>query len=224
MTENEEMYLVMLATEKETTGGASVSIPRLAEMLNLQPASVNQMIRKLEDQSLVTYLPYKGVDLKPAGLAIANHILRHRRLWEVFLVEQLHFTLETAEPLACKMEHIFPEDDIERLASYLHDPKVSPDGKHIPAPADHQMIYGVSLTSLSVGQEGCVVDLQSELPILSFLNQKGVRIGTSLRLLAISEDKDVLIEIENSHHLQLAEVIARDIEVGQIPTMNNQKG
>jgi DtxR family Mn-dependent transcriptional regulator len=213
MTESEEMYLVMIASEKEINGAAPVSIPRLAEMLNLQPASVNQMIRKLEESAVVTYLPYKGVDLTSTGSVMANRILRHRRLWEVFLVDELHFVMETAEPLACKMEHIFPEEAIERLAKYLNYPNVAPDGKRIPTPAEHQPMRGISLTSMAVGQQGRLVDIHSDPAARSFLSQKGVQIGSWVRLIALSDDKDVLVELEDGHHLQLAESIARDMEL-----------
>lgn len=213
MSESEEMYLVMIASEKENNENNPVAIPRLAEILNITSASVNQMVRKLEETKLVTYLPYKGVDLTLTGNQLANRILRHRRLWEVFLVGQLCFTMESAEPLACKMEHIFPEEAIERLAKYLKFPTVAPDGKRIPAPSDPTIMQGISLTSLSAGQKGIVVDMHIDRASLSFLREKGVSVGTSILLLAISETRDVLIELEDARHLQLAASIAKNIEL-----------
>ncbi|MGD0707076.1 MAG: metal-dependent transcriptional regulator [Anaerolineaceae bacterium] len=213
MSESEEMYLVMIASENEVTGPVPVSIPRLADTLSIQPASVNQMIRKLEEANVVTYIPYKGVELTEVGNKMANRILRHRRLWEAFLVQQLHFSMQAAEPLACKMEHIFPEDAIEKLAKFLDFPTAAPDGKPIPAAGESTPLHGISLTELPVGQTGIVVNMLCQDEVLSFLNEKGIHPGEKLTLLAVSSGQDVLIESENKCFIRLAGSIANKIEI-----------
>ena len=213
MSESEEMYLVMIASENEVTGPVPVSIPRLADTLSIQPASVNQMIRKLEEANVVTYIPYKGVELTEVGSKMASRILRHRRLWETFLVQQLHFSMQAAEPLACKMEHIFPEDAIEKLAKFLDFPTAAPDGKPIPAVGESTPPHGISLLELSVGQSGTVVNILCQDEILPFLNEKGVCPGEKVTLLAVSSQQDVLLETEGKSYLRLADSIASRIEV-----------
>ena len=213
MSESEEMYLVMIASENEVTGPVPVSIPRLADTLNIQPASVNQMIRKLEDEAVVTYTPYKGVALTELGNKIASRILRHRRLWETFLVQQLHFTMQAAEPLACKMEHIFPEDAIEKLAEFLDFPTAAPDGKPIPAAGENIPLHGIALTELSVGQSGTVANILCPDEVLPFLNEKGIHPGEKVTLLAVGSQQDVLLETEHKSYLHLAGSIANRIEM-----------
>ena len=91
MSESEEMYLVSISRANEKMDGP-VPLTRLASELDVQPVSVNQMVKKLEEAGKVIYVPYKGGSLSAKGKKQALHILRHRRLWEVFLVEKLHFT------------------------------------------------------------------------------------------------------------------------------------
>nr|NIW41516.1 metal-dependent transcriptional regulator [candidate division Zixibacteria bacterium] len=71
----------------------------LASALSVQPVSVNQMIRKMDEEGLVNYHPYKGVEFKPEGRQLVLRILRYRRLWEVFLVTHLKMPLDEADKL-----------------------------------------------------------------------------------------------------------------------------
>ena len=152
MSESEEMYLVTIAMLNEVGASDPVPLSQVADQLQIQPVSANQMVRKLEGTGLVDYTPYKGVALTQDGWRQACQILRHRRLWEVFLVERLHFSPIEADQLACRLEHIFPSDAAERLADYLGSPVVSPDGKRIPDPeSDTRVQSGVLLSELKIG-------------------------------------------------------------------------
>ena len=103
-----EMYLVVIYMILSDNENSRLPISRLAERLQVQPVSANQMIKKLAKDGFVEYVPYKGVCLTEKGKKRAASIVRHRRLWEVFLVRELGMTLEDADALACDMEHITP--------------------------------------------------------------------------------------------------------------------
>ena len=95
LSDSEQMYLVMIRQICEHCEDTPVPIPEIAEGLEVQPVSVNQMIKKLAESDFVVYTPYKGVELTAEGLAISTKILRRRRLWEVFLVQyQTRFHLK----------------------------------------------------------------------------------------------------------------------------------
>ena len=126
------MYLVAIAKLNERGYKSPVALAKVANELEILPVSANQMIRKLEKYGLVTYTPYKGVELTVAGSQIASQILRQRRLWEVFLVEHLRCTINEADEITCRLEHIFPEAEAERLAEFLEYPRVAPSGNLIP--------------------------------------------------------------------------------------------
>ena len=73
---------------QERKGGA-VSTNDLAERLGLTAGSVSAMIRKLSDLGLVEHQPYRGVRLTERGREVALEVLRHHRLIELFLAEEL---------------------------------------------------------------------------------------------------------------------------------------
>src|SRR3978361_2017304 len=63
----------------------------IATSLQTKPASVTDMLQKLEIKGLLNYQKYYGVQLTDVGLKLALSIIRRHRLWEFFLVEHLQF-------------------------------------------------------------------------------------------------------------------------------------
>ena len=57
-----------------------------------------------------------GATLTEAGRLVASSILRRRRLWGVFLSEQLGLTPARADEIACDLEHITPDDVADLLS------------------------------------------------------------------------------------------------------------
>jgi DtxR family Mn-dependent transcriptional regulator len=96
LSESMEMYLVTIARLR--TDGEPVPLSLLADTLCISPVSVNEMCRKLQNQGLVLYRPYKGVSLTDEGEQRACYILRCHRLWEVFLAEAVQVTGDDYEP------------------------------------------------------------------------------------------------------------------------------
>ena len=64
LSESTEMYLKAMT---ELGDGEIVSIGRLAERLSVTSVSANEMIRRLDEQGLVSHTPYKGVNLTKEG-------------------------------------------------------------------------------------------------------------------------------------------------------------
>jgi DtxR family Mn-dependent transcriptional regulator len=212
MSESEEMYLVTLAALKEAGRQMPVPVSQLAQELSIQPVSANQMIRRLEEAGLVSYQPYRGVTLAPEGERQALRLLRHRRLWEVFLVEHLKLSSTSANELACRLEHIIPDEAAERLADFLGDPAVSPGGKPIPtASADLDKDKNViPLSQLEAGQEARVVLLQVDQASRNFLAETGLQIDVPIRVLGMVDSGSILVGLEGRRvHLtpELAEGI-----------------
>ena len=147
LSESEEMYLAAIARIQESKGTGPAPLSQLASSMEVLPVSANQMVRKLEEEGLVRYTPYKGVELTSAGAQAAQRILRHRRLWEIFLVELLHYTPEESDPLACRLEHILPTEAAERLAVFLGGRSEPPQSQ--PTSQNQEGVSGVSSHSLA---------------------------------------------------------------------------
>lgn len=212
-SENAEMYLVNMAILEESGTPMPIPIPRLAEMLEVQTVSANQMVRKLEEEGLVTYLPYKGVSFTEEGSQVVQTILRHRRLWEVFFVEKLGFSPGHADALACRMEHITEPEVAARLDAYLERPTTSPSGKRIPA-ADElaPKIASIRLAALQPGAQAEVLSINTDGATATYLLAEHLAPGTKVSVEAVSSSGTVLVRYED-HKLALSAEIARQIYV-----------
>ena len=211
-TESEEMYLLSIARLIENGVEPPVPISLLAGELNISAISANQMVRKLEECGLVTYAPYKGVELTEDGRLAALRVLRHRRLWEVFLAECLQFTPDEAESQACRLEHVFPDDAAERLAQFLGYPASNPRGKAIPASGSQAQLHTFSnLASLSAGASGLVRQVSADPAARAFLAGQGIAPGTRLTVLATSQDGDCLLESAEGGSLHISASLAQAI-------------
>lgn len=213
MSESEEMYLITTAMLIEDGMEQPVPLPALAQARSIMPASVNQMVRKLADEGLVTYIPYKGILLTQAGSLIATRILRYRRLWEVFLVKKLKLSPGAADSLACRLEHLTSDEVADRLNDYLGDPQVSPQGKPIPrVPKPDAVDPGTCINRLSVGQKARVLVTPSEGVTRAFLQGEGIVVGARVELKALGSDGSVLVDVEGRLN-HLAASVANEIYV-----------
>lgn len=211
LSESIEMYLIRIALLSGDV--RPVPISHLAKELAISPVSTNQMCRKLEEKGLVDYQPYKGVLLTPTGIDIAQRVLRKRRLWEVFLVRELGLPPQIAEKFACKFEHVTTDDVGEKLSDYLGHPTVSPQAERIPPARITENAWNLqSLSSLQAGQRARIVEIGASEPSREFLEMQGVRPGAVVRVLAVSGQNSLLLEIAGNE-FSLASDIAATIQV-----------
>lgn len=207
-SENIEMYLVNILREQH--GEQALPLPELAELLGISTASVNEMIKKLDEGGFVHYIPYTGVELTPQGVKVASEILRMHRLWEVFLVEKLGFGPESAHDIACRLEHATPHQLAERLNEFLDFPTVNPNGEPIPKPeGEWELAEERHLDQLAPGEGGTVVDITGQAPERDYLHQVGVRRGSPISVLAV-DPTSMFVQVED-RKVALARTLARVI-------------
>jgi DtxR family Mn-dependent transcriptional regulator len=209
LSESEEMYLLSIIRLVETGVEEPVPLSRLAEMLEIMPVSANQMVHRLAENGLACYTPYKGVSLTDQGRELACRILRRRRLWQVFLVEHLGYGVDEADRMSCRLEHILPDEAMERLSDFLSGPRTAPDGGPIPdfkAGAPKRSDY--PLVQLPLGQEAMLSRVQAGDTETAFLEAAGMRPGKRVRLLAKSDDEAFLLRTETGKTLQITAELA----------------
>ena len=104
------------------------STNQIAEVLDIKPASVTGMIKKLSQGTppLVDDKKHHGVALTPAGEKVALETIRHHRLLETFLYETLGFDWDAVHAEADRLEHVISEEFEERIAQHLGDPTHDP--------------------------------------------------------------------------------------------------
>jgi DtxR family transcriptional regulator, Mn-dependent transcriptional regulator len=168
----------------ETRDG-SVSTTALAERLGVRPASVSGMLKKLVDLGLVEHERYRGVRLTDRGRVVALEVIRHHRLLELFLVENLGMSWDEVHAEAEVLEHVLSEGLEELIAAKLGDPTLDPHGDPIPSReltiADDEA--GV-LYDLEPGRTATFVRVSDAEPeMLRFLAQHGIVPGARLEVL-----------------------------------------
>jgi DtxR family Mn-dependent transcriptional regulator len=217
MSESEEMYLVTIYQLTEDGDDETISISQLADALSIKPVSANQMIHKLSEDGLVQYEPYKGVALLPEGQRKTRRVLRHRRLWEFFLVELLDVPPQEADALACRLEHITPIEIAEQLSKYLGEPTTSPQGKSIPDIDGEVYLKPIEpLSALEAGRSGEVIHIEQDDAISDYLKTAGIKPGVEVDVLAAS-DRGLMLVREGEHHLSLTSEAAERILIRRIP-------
>lgn len=110
----------------------SVNTSMISEVMNVAAASVTNMVKKLAEIKLVQHTPYQGVELTPAGEAIALEIIRHHRLLEVYLADALGYQWDEVDAEADRLEHVISEEFEDRIDKALGYPTIDPHGAPIP--------------------------------------------------------------------------------------------
>lgn len=209
VSESIEMYLVMIALLREDST-SPVPLSLLAQRLAISPVSANEMCRKLEEQGLVQYQPYKGVTLAPPGESQAQAILSRRRLWVVFLVEELGIEPGEADEIACRLEHITSARLVSALRAYLERAPSIARGRSHPAASPSDRVQ--PLATCAAGQEGRVADFIADGATAGFLESQGFVGGAPLAVLAVGADGALLVEL-GERRLTVAASLAAQISL-----------
>ena len=177
--------------------GEAVSTSDLAERLEVAPASVTGMIKKLAASGLVAHEKYQGARLTEAGRRIAVETIRHHRLVETYLHQALGVPWDRLHAEAEAWEHVLSEDLEARMDAALGHPTVDPHGAPIPTVAlelvelDHP-----PLARLDAGQTATVAqvaDHDSEL--LRHVGAAGLYPATRFFVESIAETGDISIRL-----------------------------
>lgn len=207
---SEENYLKTIYKLQEQTGEI-VSNSELAKALEVQSASVTDMLKKMAKKKLIHYEKSKGVKLTEKGKQIAVGIIRKHRLWELFLVEKLGFGWDEVHEIAEQLEHIQSESLINRLDAYLGHPKADPHGDPIPT-ADGIFIKpkSVLLSELKKGSEGKFTGVTDHsATFLNYLDKIGISLGDTIKVKAIEEyDKSLTLQLKGKNELTVSNKVA----------------
>ena len=167
---------------------APVSTTELAAYLEVTPASVTGMVRKLHRQGLVEHLPYQGVTLTPAGRQEALRLLRIHRLWELFLTRVLGISWDEVHAEAHRLEHATSDRLADRLAEFLDQPQADPHGQPIPSregtlPARNSL----PLSLVEAGQAVILAEVPDGNPeLLRYLGDLALYPGAAIQVIAVA--------------------------------------
>src|SRR4051794_21826364 len=157
----------------------TVSTNALADRLGVSAASASAMVKKLDGLGLVSHVPYRGVQLTPAGVKVALEVIRHHRLLERFLAEELGVPWDRVHDEAEVLEHVLSEELEAIIAAKLGHPTTDPHGDPIPS-ADLVMEEPdtEAMDAVEPGSGGTFVRVSDSDPdMLRYLAERGIKPG-----------------------------------------------
>ncbi|GAB5563485.1 MAG: metal-dependent transcriptional regulator [Winogradskyella sp.] len=216
-TLTEENYLKAIYHISQSNG-TDVSTNAIAKQIDAKASSVTDMLKKLADKNLITYIKYKGVNLTEKGRQAAVYIIRKHRLWEVFLVDKLNFSWDEVHDVAEQLEHIKSQKLISELDAFLDFPTHDPHGD--PIPDENGQIQRTNKIMLSQAQIGksytCVGVIDSSSEFLKYLDKRQIGIGTQIQVEAVEEfDHSMSLKI-NTKIMVMSKAITNNIYVKSI--------
>lgn len=131
------VYLLQRDVDRVPTG-------RLADTLQIAPASVTDMVKRLAGvkqnenghvipEPLLEYKRYYGVRLTECGTRIALNVIRRHRLIELYLCTALGYSWDEVHDEADRLEHAVSDKFVARIAVKLDHPERDPHGDPIPS-------------------------------------------------------------------------------------------
>ncbi|HZY66454.1 MAG: metal-dependent transcriptional regulator [Actinomycetota bacterium] len=197
-------------------GSGSASTTDISEQLSVAPASVTNMLGRLQEMGFVVYKRYRGASLTELGRSEALRLVRRHRLIETFLLEHLGYSWREVHDEAERLEHAVSDEFTERLAEFLGNPDYDPHGDPIPT-AEGVLALDDSfrLSEAGSGQRVRISQVSDEsAATLDYLGERGLVPG---RLLAVREVRDldavITVEDEDGNPHSLGESLARSISV-----------
>ncbi len=184
LTEPVEDYLKAIYELERRHGVAATS--EVADALDVAPASVTGMVRRLAGHGYLTHVPYRGVQLTDVGRRAALRTIRRHRILETYLTRVLGFPWDRVHAEAERLEHAASDELIERMSAALGHPMSDPHGAPIPTvegTVDQRPFR--RLSDLAVGERATMVAVSDKNPeLLRYLAEIALQPGADVTLLA----------------------------------------
>ncbi len=205
MSTSTEEYLEALYTLTQNNTPASTT--DISKHLNVAPASVTEMLKKLADNGYVNYTSRKGVTLTQKGFELAAKMTRKHRLLERFLHDVLHIGNDKVHKEACAMEHAVSDETERALCLTLKAPDRCPDDEKVVPPCNlsfsncdecrewagsnleevgRRDTNVVSVSALKENQEGTVAFIRGDNKVLRRLLDLGLTPGTRVNVTRVA--------------------------------------
>lgn len=193
-----------------------ISTNALAESTLTRAASVTDMIGRLAQKGLLHYQKYKGVRLTEEGEKVALLVIRKHRLWEVFLVEKLHFGWDEVHAIAEELEHIQSERLVQKLDEFLGHPQFDPHGDPIPDPEGKMPpTRYLKLSELPKNQMAMMMGVSEHSPtFLQYLDRSNLCLGCTIEIIEVHDfDKSVELILNQQQKQFVSHDVAKNILV-----------
>ena len=108
-----------------------LKISQISKTLDVPHTTLGSCVKRLEKNNYVVYNRYKTVSLSEKGKNLAMELIRHSRLLEVLLFNELDLSKEEAHVEAEKFNLLFSCKMINKICEKYGHPQQCPCGKEI---------------------------------------------------------------------------------------------
>lgn len=200
VSQAEENYLkALFHLTSEIQNKTEAGTNELAEVLDVTPATANNMLKKLKEKELVAYEKYGKITLTQKGRSVAVQTVRKHRLWETFLYEKLNFTWDEVHEVAEQLEHIQSGKLVEQLEKFLDYPAIDPHGDPIPgAKGEIKSVKRKTLVEVEVGQTCKLIAVKdNSSSFLQYIVRLGLGLSSKIKIVNRQEfDGSMEIEVD----------------------------
>lgn len=193
-----------------------VSNKEIADFLAISPPSVSDMLKKMEKESLVELIAYKGVKLSDKGLRMGIDVVRKHRLIEVFLYEKLGYDLSELDEDAEQMEHITSTLFYDRLEALLDHPTHCPHGSIIPSYYAYNEPENIDLLHAQAKQVLRLSRILDNLDLIQYLDKIGLKLHDELVIKHRDDVNQLVVIRHKGQEHYLGYTLAKMLFVNQI--------
>ena len=215
LSKTEENYLKALLHLTILSARNGVGTNELAAHLNVKPATVSDMLKKLKEKSLVDYKKYGKISLTETGKRQGVDVIRKHRLWETFLYEKLGFSWDEVHEVAEQLEHIQSSKLVDCLDEFLGFPQFDPHGDAIPTRNGEILVpFSRLLSEIDPDQECKVIAVNdNSVSFLQYAEKIGIQIGEYIFVESREEFDQLLTLRINGLQKAVSEKFAENIFV-----------
>jgi DtxR family transcriptional regulator, Mn-dependent transcriptional regulator len=198
MTTALDEYLEALFEMREE--GIPTQQARLAEWLDVTPASVSEAVKRLAQRGLVETGRDRRVGFTASGEKAARALVRRHRLAERFLVEVVGLPWHLAHEEATEWGRVVSDRVEERMVDILGDPPTCVHGNPIPGtahPVDQSDLRPLDRVAPGgrVMLERLTEDLELDLDVMRFFERSGLMPGAQVQVLSVAPDGTMTLEV-----------------------------
>jgi len=181
-----EDYLMTMHVMERDYG--EIIAARLAEMLDVAPATVAMTLKRMERDNWITGTGRKAVHLTETGRAAAHSVTRRHMLTEWLLASVLKVPLPLIHDEAHGIEHAISPQLEERMRAILGNPQVCPHGNPFPG-CEHVTDQWITLTDIPAGEAVIIRRIhefaEDNPELLNFLIENGILPAAQAQVLNI---------------------------------------
>lgn len=198
MTTALDEYLEALFEMREE--GIPTQQARLAEWLDVTPASVSEAVKRMAQRGLVETGRDRRVGFTAGGEKVARALVRRHRLAERFLVEVVGLPWHLAHEEATEWGRVVSDRVEERMVDILGDPPTCVHGNPIPGsahPVDQSDLRPLDRVAPGgrVRLERLTEDLELDLDVMRFFERSGLMPGAEVSVLSVAPDGTMTLEV-----------------------------